>query len=54
VRDTGAAFWVFRYFDQGGRMREMGLGPSVGDNAVSLADARDKVAGLRLVVRGAG
>lgn len=53
VRDTGAALWLIRCQDQGGRKREMGLGPARGDKAVSLADARDRAAGLRLVVRGA-
>lgn len=52
VRDTGAAYWLFRYHDKAKRMREMGLGPARGDNAVRIVDARDKAAALRLEVRG--
>ena len=51
VRSRKAAFWVFRYTPRGGRMREMGLGPARGPDAVSLADVRDKAAPLRRLVR---
>ena len=39
VRGADARFWVFRYTRRG-RNREMGLGPAIGKEAVSLADAR--------------
>lgn len=51
VRSQRAAFWVFRYTPRGGRMREMGLGPARGKDAVPLADARDLAAPLRRLVR---
>ena len=51
VRGPKAAFWVFRYTPPGGRMREMGLGPARGPDAVSLADVRDKASPLRRLVR---
>ena len=45
----GARSWVFRYSFAGGT-RELGLGPA-GAGGVSLADARDMAAALRLKVR---
>ena len=51
VRPTGARFWLFRYKPTGGKMREMGLGPASGQDAVSLADARAKATDLRLMLR---
>lgn len=51
VRSQKAAFWVFRYTPRGGHMREMGLGPARGRDAISLADVRDKAAPLRRLVR---
>ena len=51
VRETGARFWLFRYKPTGGKMREMGLGPASGLDAVSLADARAKATDLRLMLR---
>jgi integrase len=45
VRRDHSAFWLFRY-TAGGRLREMGLGPARGLNAVPLAKARQKAAAL--------
>lgn len=51
VRTTDAKFWVFRYTREG-RMREMGLGRAGdGDEAVTLAEARDKAIDLFRLVR---
>jgi integrase len=51
VRSADARFWVYRYTREG-RMREMGLGRAgEGDEAVSLAEARDKAAVLFKLVR---
>lgn len=50
VRAPEARFWVFRY-TLSGKMREMGLGPAAGRNAVTLADARDQARRLYDVVR---
>jgi integrase len=50
VRAKDVKFWLFRY-TRAGRMREMGLGPAKGQNAVKLAEARAKARGLHAVVR---
>jgi integrase len=50
VRSETARFWVFRYTAKG-RMREMGLGPAIGKEAVSLADARGKARHQHELVR---
>jgi len=50
VRSPEARFWIFRYV-RDGRMREMGLGPAAGRDAVSLAEARGKAADLRKQLR---
>lgn len=50
VRPNGNRFWVFRY-KAAGRLRETGLGTASGADAVSLAEARDKAAALRLTVK---
>ena len=47
VKASGARSWVFRYMLRR-KLRDMGLGPAAGPDAVSLADARDKAAALRL------
>jgi integrase len=49
VRSAEAAWWVFRY-TAAGKMREIGLGPARGQNAVTLARARDKAAELYRMV----
>lgn len=41
VRSAEAAFFIFRY-TRAGKMREMGLGPARGKNAVKLVDARSR------------
>jgi integrase len=46
VRSEEAKFWVFRYV-RAGKLREMGLGPAAGRDAVPLAVAREKAAELR-------
>jgi integrase len=51
VKDTGARSWVFRFMLHG-KARDLGLGPANGSDAVSLADARDRAAALRLQVKG--
>jgi integrase len=50
VKDTAARSWVFRFMLHG-KARDLGLGPAAGTDAVSLADARDKAAALRLKVK---
>jgi integrase len=45
VRGPAAKFWSFRYV-KAGRMREVGLGPATGTNAITLADARRKARDL--------
>jgi integrase len=50
VRNPDSAFWVFRYV-RAGKMREMGLGRARGQNAVTLAQARDKAGDLFRTVR---
>lgn len=44
--EARSAFWMFRYV-RAGRMREMGLGPATGRDAVTLATARDKASDMR-------
>lgn len=50
VKESGARSWVYRYMLRG-KSRDVGLGPASGADAVSLADARDKAAALRLKVK---
>jgi integrase len=45
VRPDRSAYWLFRY-TAGGKLREIGLGPARGANAVLLAKARKKAAEL--------
>jgi integrase len=47
----GGKFWLFRYTPMGGKMREMGLGPATGRDAIPLADAREKATELRRLHR---
>ncbi|MEE4206931.1 MAG: integrase arm-type DNA-binding domain-containing protein [Erythrobacter sp.] len=49
VKASGARSWVFRYMIAG-RSRDLGLGPA-GPGGISLADARDEAAALRLKVK---
>jgi integrase len=49
VKNTGARSWVYRFMLHG-RSRDIGLGPA-GRGGVSLSDARDLAAGLRLKVK---
>lgn len=49
VKDTGARSWVYRYMLRG-KSRDLGLGPA-GKEGISLADARDMAAALRLKVK---
>ncbi len=41
VKESGSRSWVFRFMLKG-KSRDLGLGPAVGADAVSLAAARDK------------
>ena len=50
VKDSGSRSWVYRFMLRG-KSRDVGLGPAVGSGAVSLADARDLAAALRLKVK---
>lgn len=50
VKDSGARSWVYRYMIAG-KSRDLGLGPAAGLGAISLADARDLAAALRLKVK---
>jgi integrase len=50
VRGPTAKFWSFRYV-KAGRMREHGLGPATGKNAVSLAEARKRARDLHDIHR---
>jgi integrase len=43
----GGKFWLFRYTPTGGKLREMGLGPASGRDAISLADARERATEAR-------
>jgi integrase len=49
VKDTGARSWVYRFMLKG-RSRDIGLG-AAGKGGVSLSDARDLAAALRLKVK---
>ena len=50
VRPSGSATWTLRY-QLSGRRRDMGLGPARGLGAVTLADARDRAAAARRLIR---
>jgi integrase len=50
VKPSGARSWVFRFMLKG-KSRDIGLGPA-GQGGMSLADARDEAAALRLKVKG--
>lgn len=50
VKESGARSWVFRFMLRG-KSRDLGLGPAIGGDAVSLAAARDLAAALRLKVK---
>lgn len=50
VKQSGARSWVYRFM-LNGKARDVGLGPAAGSDAVTLADARDKAAALRLQVK---
>ncbi len=49
VKESGARSWVYRYMLRGAS-RDVGLGPA-GQGGISLADARDLAAALRLKVK---
>ena len=49
VKPTGARSWVYRFM-LGGKSRDVGLG-TAGQGGMSLADARDEAAALRLKVK---
>lgn len=49
VKDTGARSWVYRFMLKG-KSRDIGLGPA-GPGGISLADARDLAAALRVKVK---
>ncbi len=49
VKESGARSWVYRFMLQG-KSRDVGLG-AAGQGGLSLADARDKAAALRLQVK---
>ena len=51
VRGPEARFWLFRYTMPGAKLREMGLGKAGGPGAVTLAEARDRAAELRQLVK---
>lgn len=50
VKDSGARSWVYRFM-LNGKSRDVGLGAAAGPDAITLADARDKAAALRLKVK---
>lgn len=50
VKESGARSWVYRFM-LNGKSRDVGLGPAAGADAVTLADARDRAAALRLKVK---
>ena len=50
VKESGARSWVYRFMIRG-KSSDIGLGPAVGADAVSLAAARDLAAALRLKVK---
>ena len=50
VKEGGARSWVYRFMLRG-KSRDIGLGPAAGTDAVTLADARDAAAALRVKVK---
>lgn len=50
VKESGARSWVYRFM-LNGKSRDIGLGAANGPDAISLADARDAAAALRLKVK---
>src|SRR5688572_6557007 len=50
VKNSGARSWVYRFM-LNGKSRDVGLGAAAGADALSLADARDAAAALRLKVK---
>ncbi len=50
VKKSGARSWVYRFM-LNGRSRDVGLGAAAGLDAISLTDARDTAAALRLKVK---
>jgi integrase len=50
VKPTGRVYWIFRFMLDGKR-RDMGLGSAKGPGAVSLAEARERAAEARRLVR---
>lgn len=50
VKESGARSWVYRFM-LNGKSRDLGLGAAAGPEALSLADARDTAAALRLKVK---
>ena len=50
VKEGGARSWVYRFMLRG-KSRDIGLGPATGTDAVTLADARDAAAVLRVKVK---
>lgn len=49
VKKSGGRSWVYRFM-RGGRSRDVGLGPASGSGAVSLSDARNAAARLRVQI----
>lgn len=50
VKDSGARSWVYRFMLKG-KSRDVGLGAAAGVGAITLADARNAAAALRLKVK---
>jgi integrase len=50
VKESGARSWVYRFM-LNGKSRDVGVGAAAGPEAISLADARDAAAALRLKVK---
>ncbi len=50
VKEGGARSWVYRFMLRG-KSRDIGLGPAAGTDGVTLADARDAAAALRVKVK---
>ena len=50
VKEGGARSWVYRFMLRG-KSGDMGLGPAAGTDAVTLAEARDAAAALRVKVK---
>jgi integrase len=50
VKESGSRSWVYRFMLRG-KSRDVGLGPAIGSGAVSLAEARNLAAALRLKVK---